>query len=241
VINLKKTLFIITIIIILVITIIYFNIRNNKQKDEVVPEVVQEQVSVPAIIEEPKVEAYVDDNPIKIGLYIKGNNGKQLVTQYSSTWDAEAIMGLFYAIPTNDVLVSSKSFENVWKEYWNKYSNVEKYRIGYNIKFTSNTGEVTNQIILNPDHAYLMFPKLQLYLYDDVNLIPGRAYYHVTQPEMTENTQCTSVKLVGDKATKNIISPIELTVFTFDGKEDFDPVTGKYRGNSFYTIFINRK
>jgi len=239
VINLKKRLFIVTILIILVITIIYFNTRDNKQKEEVIAEVIEEQVE--AVIEEPKVEAYVDNNPIKIGLYIKGNNGKQLITQYSSVWDAEAIMGLFYAIPTNDILVSSKYFENVWKEYWNKYSNVEKYRIGYNIKFTLNTGEVVDQIILNPDHAYLMFPKLQLYLYDDVNLIPGRAYYHVTQPEMTANTQCTSVKLVGDKATKNIISPIELTVFTFDGKEDFDTVTGKYRGNSYYTISVNRK
>jgi len=236
---LKKRLFIVTILIILVITIIYFNTRDNKQKEEVIAEVIEEQVE--AVIEEPKVEAYVDNNPIKIGLYIKGNNGKQLITQYSSVWDAEAIMGLFYAIPTNDILVSSKYFENVWKEYWNKYSNVEKYRIGYNIKFTLNTGEVVDQIILNPDHAYLMFPKLQLYLYDDVNLIPGRAYYHVTQPEMTANTQCTSVKLVGDKATKNIISPIELTVFTFDGKEDFDTVTGKYRGNSYYTISVNRK
>ena len=235
----KKRLFIVTILIILVITIIYFNTRDNKQKEEVIAEVIEEQVE--AVIEEPKVEAYVDNNPIKIGLYIKGNNGKQLITQYSSVWDAEAIMGLFYAIPTNDILVSSKYFENVWKEYWNKYSNVEKYRIGYNIKFTLNTGEVVDQIILNPDHAYLMFPKLQLYLYDDVNLIPGRAYYHVTQPEMTANTQCTSVKLVGDKATKNIISPIELTVFTFDGKEDFDTVTGKYRGNSYYTISVNRK
>ncbi|MDD2376733.1 MAG: hypothetical protein PHD15_04965 [Clostridia bacterium] len=234
----KKRLFIIITMVLIIITtlmVLYFDNRNNEQKNEVIVKQVED------IKEEPKEEVYVDNNPIKIGLYIKSGNEKKIITEYSSVWDAELIMGLFYAIPTNESVVSGKSFEYVWKEYWNKYSNIEKYRIGYNIKFTLNTGEVIDHVILNPDHAYLMFPKLQFYLYDDVNLIPGRAYYHVTQPEMTEKTQCTSVKLVGDKETKNIISPIELTVFTFDGEEDFEPVTGKYRGNSCYTILINRK
>lgn len=239
----KRKAIIITIIVIIIIfittlTIIYFKNENDEPKNEIVEEQVKE------IIEENPVEVedvYVDNNPIKIGLYTQGNSGKKLVTEYSCNWNAEVVMGLFYAIPTNDVLVTGKSFEYVWKEYLNKYPNVEKYRIGYNIKFTLNTGEVVDQIILNPDHAYLMFPKVQLYLYDDVNLIEGRRYYHITQGEMTEKTQCTSVKLVGDKETKNITSPIELTAFTFDGKEDFDPVTGKYRGNSYYTILINRK
>jgi len=242
-INLKKKLFMtITIIVIMVaiLIIVYFNVKDKKQKNEVVEEQ-KNEVIVEDVVEEPKEEIFIDNNPIKIGLYIKNNNNKKLITEYSSVWDAEMIMGLFYAIPTNDSIVVGKSFEYVWKEYWNKYSNIEKYRLGYNIKFTLNTGEVIDQIILNPNHAFLMFPKVQFYLYDDVNLIKGRAYYHVTQPEMNETTQCTSVKIVGDKATKNIISPIELTVFTFDGEEDFEPLTGKYRGNSYYTILINRR
>ncbi|MDF2866197.1 MAG: hypothetical protein K0R72_1015 [Clostridia bacterium] len=239
----KKRIFLIAIItlIILIITLTVIYVKNigTDQKQEEIEKQVDELENV--VVEEPKPEVYKDDNPIKIGLYINSNNGKKLITEYSSIWNAEEIMGMFYAIPTNDPVISGKSFETVWEKYWNEYSNIEKYRIGYNIKFTLNTGEIIDQKILNPDHAYLMFPKVQFYLYDDVNLIPGRRYYHVTQGEMTENTQCTSVKIVGDKSTKNIISPIELTVYTFDGEEDFDPMTGKYRGNSYYTILINKK
>lgn len=86
-----------------------------------------------------------------------------------------------------------------------------------------------------------MFPKVQCYLYDDINLIPGRPYYHITQDIMTEDRICSSIKLVGDKESKNIISPIELTVFTFDGEDDFTPITRKYRGNNKYTIYIYKK
>lgn len=236
----KVLLILITIflIILVILTSIYlYNI--DKQKENNVVE--EEPKPLEQVIDTPKEEVYKDDNPIKIGLYIKSGNTKKLLTEYSCSWDPEIVLGLFYAIPTNDAVVSGAAFNNVWKEYWNKYSNIDKYRIGYNLKFTLNTGEVVDQIILNPDHAYLMFPKLQCYLYDDVNLVPGKRYYHITQTEMNENTLCTSIKLVGDKATKNIVSPIELTVFTFDGNEDFDPVTSKYRGNSYYTILINRK
>ncbi len=236
--NLKRILLIIFTTILISATtliIVYFNTLNNGKNLEAIEEKLEE------VIEDVVEEVYVDNNPIQIGLYVKSNSGKKLVTEYTSVWDAEVIMGLFYAIPTNESVVSGKSFEYMWKEYWNKYSNIENYRIGYNIKFTLNTGEIIDRLILNPDHAYTMYPKLQFYLYDDVNLIPGRAYYHVTGPEMTEKTQCTSVKLVGDKETKNIISPIELTVFTYDGTEDFDPLTEKYRGNSYYAILINRK
>ena len=102
-------------------------------------------------------------------------------------------------------------------------------------------GEVIDQTILNPDHAYLMYPEIQFYLYDDINLIPGKRYYHVTHDDFNENTLCSSAKLVGDKRTPNIASDILLTAFTYDSEDDFEPETGKYRGNSYYTITIKRK
>ena len=228
-------------ITVITVTVTYLynkdNELNNIKKEEQQSEKTHEE----EIEEEHKEDVYVDDNPIKIGLYINSNKGKKLITEYTSSWIAEEIMGMFYAIPTNESIAAGANFKTTWDKYWNEYTNIENYRIGYNIKFTLNTGEVVDQIILNPDHAFLMFPKVQFYLYDDVNLIPGKRYYHVTQGEMNDKTQCTSVKIVGDKQTKNIISPIELTVFTFDGQEDFDPTTGKYRGNSHYSILINRK
>ena len=204
-------------------------VENNTQNEEKSSEVIKEP-------------EYVDDNPIKIGLYIKDGNYKKLLKdEYYCGWEPEEVLGIFYAAYTNEEIISGSSFNTVWKKYLNNYTNIDKYRIGYNIKFTMDTGEIIDQTILNPDHAYLMYPEIQFYLYDDINLVPGKRYYHVTSDEMNENTICSSVKLVGDKKTPNIISDIELTVFTYDSSDDFDPNTGKYRGNSHYTVIIKRK
>lgn len=214
------------------------NNSSNTQNESVVNEDNKASVNEKNI-EEPK---YVDDNPIKIGLYVQKGNYKTLVKDdYYCNWDPEEILGLFYAVYTNDDVIAGNSFNTVWKEYFNNYSNIDKYRIGYNISFTMNDGEIINQTILNPDHAYLMYPEIQFYLYDDINLIPGKRYYHVTHDDMNENTLCSSAKLVGDKRTPNIASDILLTVFTYDSDDDFEPETGKYRGNSYYTITIKRK
>lgn len=246
VIILKKTIYILTtilVITIVIIAVIYFTNKDSELNNNLTEENLNEteKIHEEKIEDEHKENIYVDNNPIKIGLYINSSSGKKLITEYTSSWVAEEIMGMFYAIPTNEAIIKGTNFKTLWEKHWNEYTDIQNYRIGYNIKFTLNTGEVVDQIILNPDHAFLMFPKVQFYLYDDVNLIPGRRYYHVTQGEMNDKTQCTSVKIVGDKETKNIISPIELTVFTFDDQEDFDPITGKYRGNSHYTVLINRK
>ena len=185
-------------------------------------------------------EQYVDDNPIKIGLYTEYGNEKRLIKDvYTCSYEAEDIMGIFYAVFTQEEVISNEDYDVVWKNYFEQYQEIANYKIGYQIKFTLN-GEVVEQTILNPDQAYLMYPKLQFYLYDDVNLVPGRPYYHITNETFEEETLCTSVKLVGDTQTTRIESPIELTAFTYNGKEDFDPITGKYRGNSFYTITIEQ-
>ena len=86
-----------------------------------------------------------------------------------------------------------------------------------------------------------MFVNLMFYLYDDVTPMPGRKYYHMTQPEVTDKTIYTSVKICAYKQTKDVIAPIELTTFTYDGPEDFDVTTGKYIGKSMYKTLINRK
>ena len=182
----------------------------------------------------------MDDNPIVVGLYVKEGNYKKLVKDYYCGWDPEEVLGIFYAVYTNEEQISGSNFNLVWKDYLNKYSDVDKYRIGYNLKFTMNDGTVIDQTILNLDHAYLMYPEIQCYLYDDINLVPGKRYYHITSEEMKDNTICSSIKLVGDKKTPNISSEIELTAFTYKSNDDFD-ANGKYRGNSKYTVTIYRK
>lgn len=239
-----KIIIIVSIFILLVILGIIFmkHFKNNEDENRLLNKENLEQKTEEIIEnEEEKASAYVDDNPITVGLYIKEEDYKKLVKEYYCGWDPEEVLGIFYTVYTNEEKISDSNFNVVWKEYLNNYTNIDKYRIGYNIKFTMNTGEIIDQTILNPDHAYLMYPEIQFYLYDDINLIPGKRYYHVTSDEMNENTICSSVKLVGDKKTPNITSEIELTAFTYDSDDDFDPDTGKYRGNSYYTAIIKRK
>lgn len=239
-----KIIIIVSIFILLAILGIIFmkHFKNNKDENSLLNKENLEQ-KAEEIIEndEEKVSAYVDDNPITVGLYVKEGNYKKLVKEYYCGWNPEEVLGIFYTVYTNEEKIPGSNFDVVWKKYLNNYTNIDKYRIGYNIKFTMNTGEIIDQTILNPDHAYLMYPEIQFYLYDDINLVPGKRYYHITSDEINENTICSSVKLVGDKKTPNITSEIELTTFTYDSDDDFDPDTGKYRGNSYYTVIIKRK
>lgn len=239
----KKKIIIFVILTLLVCVVFGIILSNNKIsiKNDIVLNINNISNNLENIIKKQKEEEYVDENKMKIGLYIDEGATKKLVDKYYCDFTAENVMGIFYAIPTTEETINGKDFKSVFDTYYNKYENSEKYKIGYNIKFELKDGRVVDETILNPDDAYFMFPKVQCYLYDDINLIPGRPYYHITQDIMTEDRICSSIKLVGDKESKNIISPIELTVFTFDGEDDFTPITRKYRGNNKYTIYIYQK
>lgn len=250
----------ICIVLILIIVVVYLNklyiknnntITNTNLDESITPlesksesennEKNQEQEQSDNSQSSNVIPEYVDDNTIKVGLYVQDGNYKKLVKDdYYCNWDPEEILGIFYAVYTNDDLISGNSFNTTWTKYLENYTDASKYRIGYNISFEMADGKIIDQRILNPDEAYLMYPEIQFYLYDDINLVPGKRYYHVTSEEMNENTICSSVKLVGDKKTPDIISQINLTVFTYDSDDDFDPNTGRYRGNSSYTINIKR-
>lgn len=231
----KKYIYITILVIFAIIVFIAILFFKNKENiNEELPIYIEEQK------EEIKENTYVDDNIIKIGLYTKEGNTKKLSQSHTSSWKAENVMGIFYAVASNNEVISGNSYGAVWKDYWNKYENTQNYKIGYNISFSMGD-KIIDKTILNPDDAYTMYPKLQLNLYDDINLIPGKPYYHVTSETMTENTIFTSVKIVGDTETKNITSPIKLTTFTYKDISDFDIETGKYRGNFSYTTIINKK
>lgn len=166
---------------------------------------------------------------IDLSLYLEKNGVKTLITSHTCSWEPENVMGIFYAVPCKETTLHlNTSFDVLWKEYISDYENYSDIRIGYNISFTLNTGETVDRTILNPDDAYYMFPKVMVFLYDDVNLVPGKRYYHITQDDMDENTICSSIKLVGDVKTKNIVSDITLTAFCYSSKEDFDKETGRY-------------
>ena len=81
---------------------------------------------------------------------------------------------------------------------------------------------------------------MYIYLYDDINQTPGTFYSHLEPEDMKDNTIISSIKLFLAQEGSKISSPITLTVFTYDGDEDFTEEK-KYRGISSYTINIETK
>ena len=57
--------------------------------------------------------------------------------------------------------------------------------------------------------------------------------------QVKDDTIYSSIKIYLHQQTKEITSPITLTVFTY--KDDNDFIDGHYRGNSKYTLTIYNK
>ena len=71
--------------------------------------------------------------------------------------------------------------------------------------------------------------------------MPNKLYYYLTQEELMPENMLTSIELIGSNEIERVNGPIELTVFTYNGEEDFDTNTGMYLGNSKFTLKIYRK
>jgi hypothetical protein len=237
----KKTipfLIILTIIISIIYTTILINKNKNEKKniDENI-EIENTEIEIEETIEEPK---YKDENQVPISLYIEQGDQLVKISEYSCDWSPENVLNLFYAIPSTEESISAYNFDSMWKEKIAAYPNGDKCRIGYQVSFKYEDGETYTYNLKCPDDTYFTFPKVMTYLYDDVNLVPGKPYYHITQDVMYDYTIASSIKLVGDVDSDKIEGPITLTAFCFDSEDDFDE-EGNYRGNSKYTITITQE
>ena len=237
----KKTipfLIILTIVISIIYTTILINKNKNEKKniDENI-EIENTEIEIEETIEEPK---YKDENQVPISLYIEQGDQLVKISEYSCDWSPENVLNLFYAIPSTEESISAYNFDSMWKEKISEYPNGDKCRIGYQVSFKYEDGETYTYNLKCPDDTYFTFPKVMTYLYDDVNLVPGKPYYHITQDVMYDYTIASSIKLVGDVDSDKIEGPITLTAFCFDSEDDFDE-EGNYRGNSKYTITITRE
>ena len=231
-------LIILTIIISITYTTILINRNKNvdKNNNENI-EIENTEIEIEETIEEPK---YKDENQVPISLYIEQGDQLVKISEYSCDWSPENVLNLFYAIPSTEESISAYNFDSMWKEKIAQYPNGDKCRIGYQVSFKYEDGNTYTYNLKCPDDTYFTFPKVMTYLYDDVNLVPGKAYYHITQDVMYDYTIASSIKLVGDVDSDKIEGPITLTAFCFDSEDDFDE-EGNYRGNSKYTITITRK
>lgn len=180
-------------------------------------------------IDNKEVETYKDDNPIHISLY----NKKKRVDTYYSDFKNEVDLASFEVYYSDDDVVEGSNFKEIWNRYYNTYSDIDKYKIGYYISYTLDDGTSNGSYFFTAD-TYRYGDYFFLYFYDDVNA-PSGYYSHIE--EDSEEEVMSSVKIYGTNLDK--VSSISVMAFTYDS-DDFD-TDGNYRGNSKYTINIKRK
>ncbi len=189
--------------------------------------------------EEEEEVKYVDNNPIKLGLYKNYKNGSNrvLVNEYEEVWTYHKDISSFEVYYTQEEKISGGKQISVFDNYKNNYENIDDYRIGYILNFSINDEEVT-KTILSPIDAEEYNNYLEVYLYDDYHR-NGEWYSHTTEEEYNKDTLLTSIKLTAGKQINELNSDIKLSAFSYI-KDDLDK-DGNYLGNSIWTITIKKK
>lgn len=183
-------------------------------------------------------EEYIDNNPIKLGLFLYDNNyhnKSKIVDTYYADFIGGSDIGSFEVFFTDDDVIEGNSFKDTWYKYYNMYDEIENYKIGFNIKFILKDGTNYNSNFLEPD-IYKFSDYFYVYLYDDVNQEDGSFYSHLE--EVNDNTIITSLKIYAVNGIDEVENFI-LSVFTYKDSNDFDN-EGNYIGNSIYGIRIKR-
>lgn len=184
-------------------------------------------------------EEYVDDNPIKLSLFLYDNNyhnKKRIEDTYYANFTSGVDIGSFEVFLTDESTIDGINFKDTWNKYYNNYVDITNYKIGYNIKFVLNDGTSYNSNYLEPDN-YRYGEYFYTYLYDDIHQVDGAFYSHLEN--MEDNTLITSIKIYAVEGIDKV-DYFVLSAFTYDGEEDFDG-EGNYRGNSIYRVNIKRK
>ena len=182
-------------------------------------------------VEEKSSNDYVDNNPIKLGLYVD----KRLSNEYQIPWVRLKEICVIETYFTQDVEIKDKKQKEAWEYYYNSYQNIRDYKIGYEISFTAE-GKDFRKTILTPNDIDDFFYYVQLYLYDDIHQEENAYYSHLTTENYNNETLISSIKIVGGSGIEFVESDIVITAFTYTDN-DFDE-NNNYRGKSKYTITI---
>ena len=191
------------------------------------------------IIKEEKQNEYIDNNPIKLGLYLyngpQSNRTKQKILE--TNWILNVDLCSLEVYFTEEDEIPGTNQKKLFNNYLSNYQNINNYKIGYKIEFQT-PNEKISKTILTPNDTNIIYDYMQIYLYDDINQ-NASWYDHIDNEEYNENTILSSIKLTGSTKTDEITSDITLTAFTYD-TDDLDE-TNNYRGNSKYSVTIKRK
>lgn len=182
-------------------------------------------------------EAYQDNNNTVVGLYKERGNKLELVTDYSTDISSSKDIDVYQIYFSNERNINLDSVFGM--SYYNMLNSLDNpnIKVGFNIKYSLDNGEIINQTVLNPSQT-IQNEYIFLYLYDDYKNRNTNFYSHIEDSEYDDSTLFTSVKVFANKVD-NLSSDIEFTVFTYDTDDDFEE--GNYRGTSKYTINISNK
>lgn len=185
-------------------------------------------------VEEVK-EVYQDTNNTVVGLYKEKGSKLELVMDYSTDISSGKDIDIYQVYFSNESSVSLDSGFGL--SYYNMLNSLNNpnIKVGFNIKYSLDNGEVVNQTVLKPSDT-IQNEYIFLYLYDDYKNRNSNFYSHIEDSEYDDTTLFTSVKVFANKID-NLSSNIEFTVFTYDTDDDFE--NGNYRGTSKYTINIS--
>ena len=104
-------------------------------KEEVKKEKPKEKETTPIVEEQIVEEEYIDDNPIKLSFYLQNGGIYERKTEYYDPYQAYTDIDWFNVFLTEDNTITNSGVKNTWYTYFNKYQNINDYRIGYEVKF----------------------------------------------------------------------------------------------------------
>ena len=203
------------------------NVENTNQMNRIE---IQEKEEV--------IDIYEDKNLIKIGLY-DNINGKYLIYKdYKDSFKPSKDINTFQIVFSDEEEVSYKgNRQDFIKSLWDDISY--KFTLGIILEYdTINNGHIRH-VIYSPDNTLENFDYFQVYLYDAIAHKNDKWYSHITKEEFNDNSYITSFKLTAGPKIEEVLFPVEISVFTYDSEDDFD-FEGNYRGNSIYTIKLDK-
>jgi len=213
------------IIIVLIIIVLCCGCINTKKEEKKKKKVDIEYV-----------EHYKDLNNTPISFYSSNDSGLVKLTKINKKLVSMEDIGIFQIYPSDEETISlNGGFGNSFYNEWNKYNTNNNLKIGFNIKFSTDTEDISYNIF-NPSNCMEKWEYLLNYLYDDYANRGKSFYSHIEENEYNENTLFTSIKLQSNDRALSIKNKILLTVFTYDTDDDFKD--NEYRGNSSSTLTI---
>ena len=178
-------------------------------------------------------DTYKDLNNTPIGIYNLNGNTLNKLTSINKHLNVEEDIGIFQLYFSNEDIINLDT--NYGQSFYNEFIKYPNIKIGFNIKYTTNNGEVSYNIF-SPNNTFDHWEYLMNYLYDDYNNRFSSFYSHIEPDQVNANTLYTSIKLQASYSCSEITN-IKLTAFTYDSEDDF--LDNEYRGNSKYTLNIN--